>query len=44
MLTYTDMNMKIIWQGYGANSFLRLVLNKLKEMKGFIPIYTPFGT
>jgi len=32
------------WQGYGARSCLRLMLNKLKEMGGLIPIYTPLGT
>jgi len=44
MLTYTNMNMKGTWQGYGAKLCLRLVLNILKEMKGPVPIYTPFGT
>jgi hypothetical protein len=38
------MNMKKTWQGYDVRSHLRLVLNKLKEMKGPIPIYTPLGT
>jgi hypothetical protein len=32
------------WQGYGVKLCLRLLLNRLKEMKGPIPIYTPFGT
>jgi hypothetical protein len=32
------------WQGYDARSCLKLVLNKLKKMKGLIPIYTPLGT
>jgi len=31
------------WQGCGARLCLRLVLNKLKEMKGFIYIYTLLG-
>jgi hypothetical protein len=41
---YPNMNMKITWQGYGARSCLRLVLNKLNEMRGPISIYTPLGT
>jgi hypothetical protein len=44
MLTYANMNMKKTWQGYGERSCLGLVLNKLKEMKGPIPIYAPLGT
>jgi len=40
-LTYANMNMKITWQGYGARSCLRLMLNKLKEMRG--PYLYPFG-
>jgi len=32
------------WQGYSAKSCLRLMLNKLKEMKSSTFIYTPFGT
>jgi len=40
MLTYANMNIKRTWQGYGA----RLMLNKFKEMKGPILIYTPLGT
>jgi hypothetical protein len=32
------------WQGYGAISCLKLVLNRLKETKGCTPIYTPLGT
>jgi hypothetical protein len=35
MLTYANMNMKRTWQGYGARSCLKLMLNKSKEMKGF---------
>jgi hypothetical protein len=42
LLTY--VNMKKTWQAHGARSCLGLVLNKLKEMKGPIPIYTPLGT
>jgi hypothetical protein len=44
MLTYANMNMEITWQGYGARSCLKLMLNKLKEMRGPIFIYTPLGT
>jgi hypothetical protein len=44
MLTYANMNMKRTWQSYDAKSRFRLVLNKLKEMKVFIIIYTPLGT
>jgi hypothetical protein len=44
LLTYANMNMKITWQGYGVRLCLRLILNKLKKMKGFIFIYTPLGT
>jgi len=44
MLTHANMNMKLTWQGYGARSCLKLVLNKLKEMKGPTPIYSPLGT
>jgi hypothetical protein len=44
MLTYANMNMKITWQGYGGRLCLKLTLNKLKELKGPTPIYTPLGT
>jgi hypothetical protein len=44
MLTYVNMNMKITWQGYGARLCLRLMLNKLKEMKDLTFIYTFLGT
>jgi len=44
MVTYVNMNMKKTWQGYGVRSCLRLVLNKLKEMKGFTFIYTSLRT
>jgi hypothetical protein len=44
MLTYANMNMKTTWQGYGVKSCLRLMLNRLKEMKGPSLIYTPLGT
>jgi hypothetical protein len=39
MLTYA--NMKRTWQGYGVRSYLRLMLNILKEIKSPIYIYTP---
>ncbi len=32
------------WQSYGVRSCLKLVLNKLKEMKSPIFIYIPLGT
>jgi hypothetical protein len=38
------MNMKTTWQGYGAKLYLKLVLNKLKKMKGLTSIHTPLGT
>jgi len=38
------MNMERRCQGYGARLCLKLMLNKLKEMKGLICIYTPLGT
>jgi hypothetical protein len=44
MLTYANMNMKRTCQGYGVKSCLRLMLNKLKEIKGLIFIYTPLET
>ncbi len=45
MLTYVNMNMKKkTWQGYGARSCLRLLLKRLKQMKGPTFIYTPLGT
>ncbi len=44
IITYANMKMKRTWQGYGARSCLRLVLNKLKEMKGPTPIYAPLET
>jgi hypothetical protein len=40
VLTYVNMNMKRTWQGYGVRSCLKLVLNRLKEMRG----PTPLGT
>ncbi len=43
MPTCANMNMKRTWQGYDARSCLKLLLNKLKEMKGPIPILYPFG-
>jgi len=44
MLTYVNMNMKRTWQGYGVRLCLKLMLNKLKEMRGLISIYTLLGT
>jgi hypothetical protein len=44
MLTFANMNMKKTWQGSGAKSCLRLVLNKLKEMNGLTLLYIPLGT
>jgi hypothetical protein len=44
LLTYVNMNMERTWQSYGVRSCLRLVLNKIKEMKGPISIYIPLGT
>jgi hypothetical protein len=44
MFIYANMNMKKTWQGYGAKLCLRLMLNKLHEMKGPTLIYTPLGT
>jgi hypothetical protein len=32
------------WQDYGARSCLKLMLNRLKKMKGLTFIYTPLGT
>ncbi len=44
MLIYANMNMKKTWQNYGARLCLRLMLNRLKEMKGPTFIDTPLGT
>jgi hypothetical protein len=44
MLAYANMNMKITWQGYGARLCLKLMLNKLKEMKSPTSIYNLLGT
>ncbi len=44
MLTYANMNMKRTGQDYGARSRLKLMLNKLKKMKGSTLIYSPLGT
>jgi len=44
MLTYANMNMKITWQGYSVRSCLKLMLNKLKEMKGPTMISNLLGT
>jgi hypothetical protein len=43
MPTYANMNMERTQQSYSARSCLRLMLNKLKEMKGPTPIYTALG-
>jgi hypothetical protein len=43
ILTYINKNMKKTWQGYGARSCLRLVLNKLKEMRSPTTIYILSG-
>jgi len=44
MLTYANVNMKKTWQDHGARLCLRLMLNKLKEMRVCIRIYTLLGT
>ncbi len=44
MLTYANMNMKRTSQGYDARSCLKLMLNRLKEIKGLTPIYIPLKT
>jgi hypothetical protein len=44
ILTYVNMNMKRTWQGYDATSCLKMMSNRLKEMKGPIPIYTLLRT
>jgi hypothetical protein len=38
MLTYLNMNIKKHDKAMDAKSCLRLLLNKLKEMNGLIPI------
>jgi hypothetical protein len=38
------MHMTKTWQDYGARLCLKVVLNKLKEMKGPTFIYTPLWT
>ncbi len=38
------INIKKTSQDYGAKSCLKLVLNKLKEMRGPTLIYTPLET
>jgi len=40
LLIYANMNMEITWYGYDARLCLKLLLNKLKEMKGPTSIYT----
>jgi hypothetical protein len=44
MFTYANINMKKSCQGYGARLCLRPMLNKLKEMRNPILIYTHLGT
>jgi len=44
LLTCVNMNIKWTWQGYGAKLCLRVVLNKLKEMKGPTFISILLGT
>jgi len=44
ILTYVKMNMKRTWRDNGARSCLKPVLNRLKKIRGFSPIYTPLGT
>jgi hypothetical protein len=44
MPTYANMNMEKTWQGYDARLCLRMVSNKLKEMRGPTSIYTPLET
>ncbi len=41
---HEDMNKKGTRQGYGARSYIRLVLNRLKVMRGLTSIYTHGGT
>jgi hypothetical protein len=41
---YANMNMKRTWQDYGVRLCLKLVLNKLNEMRGSIFIYTLLKT
>jgi len=41
---YANMNMRRTWQGYYVKLCLKLMLNKLKEMKGPTFIHTPLGT
>jgi hypothetical protein len=44
MLTYANMNIKRTWQAYSVKLCLRLLLSRLKKMKGLTFIYTPLGT
>jgi hypothetical protein len=44
MLTYANMNMKRTRQSYGARLCIRLMLNKLKEMKGPILFISLWGS
>jgi hypothetical protein len=43
MIAYANMNMKRTSQNNDARLCLRLILNKLKEMKGPTLIYIPLG-
>jgi hypothetical protein len=43
MLTYANMNMKRIWQGYGVRLCLRLLLNTLKGNEGSYFYLHSFG-
>jgi hypothetical protein len=41
VIKHEKVNTKGISQGCGTRSYIRLMLNKLKEMGGFTFIYTP---
>ncbi len=43
MIKHEKVNTKGISQGCGTRSYLRLMLNILKEMGGFTFIYIPWG-
>jgi hypothetical protein len=43
LVTYEIMNMKRSEQGYDAKTYFKLVLNKLKVMRGFTFVYIPLG-
>jgi hypothetical protein len=44
VIKHEKINKKGINQGCGTRSYLKLVLNILKEMGDFTFIYTPLGT